>query len=504
MKTFSYVTIIGISVSAFVYFFISFKIFRNTTRLSDHLPIAGEGREARVATSKEFSSATVATTISLATVVLVFSELASYMGTWLYWTAITTATGIWVVRKSSSVIWRRLAEKREWRPTLHEFLGASYSSPLLSKGAAMCTCLGFIGALAVELTVGSRFFSALVPAVPFWVALLIIAGIGVGYTMLGGFRAVIVTDRIQMAAIWGAVVALGMLVLIRVHDVGGVGNLVKALPPSVYNFSSRDGLLSFLIGIAVINIPTFLADMSIWQRIAASKDESTVSEGLGGSVIGAIFSWMAFATIACLIVGIVPIKEGENPLLTFIKVIGTNFNFVGSIGLVVGITGLYAASLSTASTQLIAASHAIHTDILGIRNKMEKKSFTESRSELIMSRIIIGLSSVVSIAVVEGLQFLGFTIADLVFAVYGAQLGMVPVVVVALISKSTQLHQLNQIATYSVFLGFFGGWGAAILGKVLSNSDLVFLAPAISLIISTMIMGVGYLSLKRIEEKVSA
>jgi len=484
MKTFSYVTIIGISVSAFVYFFISFKIFRNTTRLSDHLPIAGEGREARVATSKEFSSATVATTISLATVVLVFSELASYMGTWLYWTAITTATGIWVVRKSSSVIWRRLAEKREWRPTLHEFLGASYSSPLLSKGAAMCTCFG------------SRFFSALVPAVPFWVALLIIAGIGVGYTMLGGFRAVIVTDRIQMAAIWGAVVALGMLVLIRVHDVGGVGNLVKALPPSVYNFSSRDGLLSFLIGIAVINIPTFLADMSIWQRIAASKDESTVSEGLGGSVIGAIFSWMAFATIACLIVGIVPIKEGENPLLTFIKVIGTNFNFVGSIGLVVGITGLYAASLSTASTQLIAASHAIHTDILGIRN--------ESRSELIMSRIIIGLSSVVSIAVVEGLQFLGFTIADLVFAVYGAQLGMVPVVVVALISKSTQLHQLNQIATYSVFLGFFGGWGAAILGKVLSNSDLVFLAPAISLIISTMIMGVGYLSLKRIEEKVSA
>lgn len=483
------IALLALALSGGSYLYIAWRIHQRASNLDDQLPLTTGNSQARVRNSKEFSSATVATTISLATVILAYAELAGYLGIWLFWTVITTSIGILVVRLAAPVIWRKLASHGVIRPTLHEFLGDAYDSALLVKGAALCTSLGFIGALAVELTVGSRFLASLAPGLPTWLALVLLCSIGVGYTMFGGFRAVVVTDRVQMVAIWLAIIALGLLISYSVASRGGISIVFENLPEAVFDFSWREGLGAFLVGIAIINIPTFLGDMSIWQRIAASTNETTVRDGLQGSVMAAMISWGALASIACTLVALVSPKDGENPLLTFLlQEAATGKPIVDGL-LLVTITGLYSASLSTASTQLIAAGHSIHTDLL--RATQDRSVMAVSRVELTYSRIILASSAIIAILIVEGLRTLGFSIADFVFAVFGSQLGLVPVVIAALLLPKTRLKAIGYVAAIAILAGFAAGWGSAGYGKWAGNDDFIFLAPAVSLGVSTAFLLIG-------------
>lgn len=480
--------LLALVVSALVYLSVSWSLSRRSKRLRDHLPVASDDSQASVMNSSEFSAATVATTISLATVILAYTELAQYMGLWLLWTVVTTCSGIFLVRLLAPVIWRKLSSHGRLRPTLHEFIGGAFGSVLAMRVAAVCTSLGFLGALAVELTVGSTFLSQLTPDMPRWIALILVAGVGVVYTALGGFRAVIITDRIQMAAIWAAILGLFVLVLVAIQGTGGWSSFAQRVPIDIYDFSPRDGLYAFLIGIFVINVPTFLGDMSIWQRIAASRDEQTVRRGLGGSVISALFSWGALALLACGLVSLVTPHEGVNPLVTFLGQAQSLGSPVLWLVLFVIFLGLFAASLSTASTQLIAAGHSLHIDVLHGGNRDQ---LIESEHELRVSRVLLVVCALFAVTVVAILQAFGFTIADLVFAIYGSQLGLVPVVLSALFVDRSRLRDLSRFAVGAISLGFLAGWVAAVSGKLGGHSDLVFLAPALSLLVSGATMGVG-------------
>lgn len=482
---------LALFIPSTIFLISAFRISRHSNKLDDHLPLTHKNHQAKVQNSQEFSASTVATTISLATVILAYTELAEYFGAWLFWTVITTALGIFTVRLFSPLIWKKLSKSVAWSPTLHEFLGETYNSPTLSKGAALCTSLGFIGALAVELTVGSRFLVGLIPQVPSWLALVIIAGVGVGYTAIGGFRAVIITDRMQMFAIWAAIIGLGLIASRHVFShPEGLSFLFQNTPKTVYDFSWREGLGAFLIGISIINIPTYLADMSIWQRIAASQNEETIRKGLAGSVFSAACSWGALALIACLLVSLVTPEEGTNPLLTFLLQENATGGWITGVLLIIVVAGLYSASLSTASTQLIAAAHTLHTDLL--RRKTDRTTLANSTRELLVSKWILLISSISSIVIVEILRSLGFSIADLVFAVFGAQLGIVPVVIAALMFDKKRLAEVGLFATLGVLSGFAAGWGAAGYGKMIGDGNLVFLSPAISLVTSSTILFVGF------------
>ena len=160
----SFIVISALLLAFLVYIGVGIFVGRQTRGVADLLPM-GFGRQARIENPAEFSASTVATTISLATVVMAFFELAQSMGVWLFWTVATTSFGLLVVRVFARRIWVRLSTY-DHRPTLHEFLGREYDSRVLSYVGAVFTSLGFLGAFAVELTVGSRLFAALVSDVP--------------------------------------------------------------------------------------------------------------------------------------------------------------------------------------------------------------------------------------------------------------------------------------------------------------------------------------------------
>ena len=190
-----------------------------------------------------------------------------------------------------------------------------------------------------------------------------------------------------------------------------------------------------------------------------------------------------------------PSTAGETPLATLLIAVGDTGRFVLGVVLVVIICGLYAASLSTASTQLIAASQTIHTDIL--RAKHKREDIAQSSYELRFARLLLVGIAAMSVLVVEVLRAAGFSIADLVFAVYGAQLGLVPVVFLALFNSQDRNQRLKDYAASAAIIGFASGWGTAGYGKFAGIDSLVFLAPVASLLSSTIICGAGILLAQR-------
>jgi Na+/proline symporter len=421
---------------------------------------------------------------------MAFFELAPYFGFWLFWTVATTSLGLLMVRLVARRIWIKLQDY-DHRPTLHEFLGSQFGSSSVALIGAICTSMGFLGAFAVELTVGSRFLAGLVPVFPTWIVVLILASVGLIYTAAGGFRAVIVTDIIQIFSIWITLIALPVFYLYYLVSHGGWEVNFSNVPREVVNFSHRDGLESFLIGIFVINVPTFISDMSVWQRIAGSQEPKTVMRGLWSSVISAGTTWGMFVLIACLSLMFIKPTAGTNLLLILLDWIGANGGHFGLIIIFLSVLGLYGANLSTASTQLIAVAHTLYEDVI---SRFSNKAFVErvaSKRELSLTRILLICSTIVSITIVEFLSLAGFSIADLVFAIYGAQLCLFPPVLFALFCKKATLGRLSNWVIASLVLGFVSGWATAVLGKISNNGDIVFLAPVASLLLSSTILLTG-------------
>jgi len=484
------VVVSALLVSFIVYLFIGFYLSRSTKDVADMLPLIS-GKQAQVKNKNEFSISTVAATISLATVILTFYELAPYYGYWLYWCVLTTAVGIYVVRVFAKHIWKKI-NFYDHRPSLHEFIATEFSSPKLEIVAAACTSLGFLGAFAVELTVGTRFLSSLIPQIPPVVTMSALSLVAFVYTSQGGYRAVIISDIWQMFSIWGLLIVLAAFYVYYALNHGGFDISYSRMPKLVTHLSMRDGLIPFLIGICVINVPTYLSDMGIWQRIGAAQNQETVFKGLRLSVLNSVFTWGLIVTLSCFVFMIVKPKGDENTLFILMNDLGTQ-GIIGKIVVFVSVLGLFGAMLSTSSTQLIATSHAIYEDIL---SNLRNKSLTSrlgQKSELGLSRLILVVSALVATLLVGFLNYMGFSIADLIFSIYGSQLGLVAPVVFALLFSKEKLLKLNTWAGVAIVIGFLSGWSSAICGKVIGSDNLIFLAPCISLMLSSSILMMGYL-----------
>ncbi len=487
----STIVISALLLAFVIYILVGLFLGRRTKGIADMLPIA-LSKQARVNNATEFSASTVATTISLATVVMAFFELAQKFGLWLLWTVVTTSAGLFVVRLFAKKIWNKIS-LYDHRPTLHEFLGTEFNSAALSYVGAICTSLGFLGAFAVELTVGSKFFSSLVPNIEPWLVVVVLSVVAFLYTAMGGFRAVIVTDRIQMVSIWLLLLALPIFYVYYVYTHGGWAENISNIPHGILNLSYRADLLAFMLGVFVINVPTFISDMSIWQRIAGAQQNETVAKGLWRSVLSAAVTWGCIALLACFAFMMFEPAEGVNPLVSLVRVIGGSPGILAAAILFLTTLGLYGAMLSTASTQLIAVSHTLYEDVFSHLSKHSLIERLSSKKELNISRTILVLAAIISTIFVQVLSRKGFSIADLVFAIYGAQLGLCPLVIAALFLSKERLKALSYWAVIAVSAGFITGWATAIYGKATASQYLAYLPPVASLIISSLFLLVGML-----------
>jgi len=485
----SSVVLIALLVSIVIYMIIGITLSKTTRELGDMIPLVF-GKQASVNSTGEFSASTVAATISLATVIVAYFELVPAFGIWLMWTVLTTSLGFILLWFLAPRIWSKMMEY-DHRPTLHEFLGTEFHSPVVAMVGAICTSIGFLLIFAVELSVGSRFLSALIPEIPEWLTVICLSLTGFAYTSLGGFRAVIRTDILQMRFIWLMLVALIIFFVVTICQSHNPLLLLKKIPPDIYNFSYREGLIAFIAGVFVMNIPTHITNMSIWQRISAAQKPAFVVKGIFRSALGSAASWGLLVILACGAMMFVAPQKGEN--LLNVLLIFMSKSLLGQILVFCVVLGLLGAMLSTASTQLIVVSHTLYEDVFSKLRKSKLSERLNVKKELLYSRILLISTAILAVGIVEILKYSGFSIADLVFAIYGGQLVLFQSIIIALYGNREKLRPLANTANIAIIAGFVTGWGSAILGNFLNVENMVFLAPVMSIGTSFVIFSVSKL-----------
>lgn len=496
MKTMQFVVWTGFIVSILICIMIALRHSMKVKGIADIFPLI-LGRTAQVHDYREFSASTVAATISLATVVIAFYELAPFLGLWLLWPAITTAMGLWYFNALTGRVWKKMSTYT-FRPTLHAYLGTEYNSKHLAFIASLFTVIGYLTAFAVELTVSAWFLGPLLPGVHPLIIVSIIAIISFVYTGLGGFRTVVVTDRLQMGFIWILLISTGAYYAVFLHE-NGVVNSFQKIPNELWNISWSQDRIPFILGILIMNLLTYVGNMGLWQRVAGAQNPETVSKGLWSSVRVSALSWSLFALAAVGAYMIVTPVPKQNLMITVLESMqSTTFGLTVIFCVVLGLMG---AMLSTASTQLMAITHTIYEDLIAPFRRDELDKRIEGTREVWLSRSILTLSAVVSVAVVEGLRAIGFSVADMAFAVYGAALGLVPPILLSLYKPRETTNKLSKYATAAVALGFIGCWAAATYGRLHGDGNLVFLSPIVSTVIASLIMLVGYIQIAKANNK---
>lgn len=117
-----------------------------------------------------------------------------------------------------------------------------------------------------------------------------VAFFSVGYVTFGGFNAVVHTDMLQIALMFGGFVAL---IFFASAETGGLGSLWQSIPGDFRDITGGESLQYILVWF-FIALWTFV-DPSFHQRAAAAKNPSTAKRGIFISIV--LWSIFDFLTI---------------------------------------------------------------------------------------------------------------------------------------------------------------------------------------------------------------
>lgn len=132
--------------------------------------------------------------------------------------------------------------------------------------------------------------------ISFTAGLLITGGVMILYTVMGGLFAISLIDVFQMILISFGVMVI--LPFVGLKEVGGVNNLMEALPADFFNPMSI-GIIG-LIGILCWIIPQGFLSQELWIRVFASKNESIAKRS---TLISSVFIYLPYM-VSVLVIGL--------------------------------------------------------------------------------------------------------------------------------------------------------------------------------------------------------
>lgn len=358
------------------------------------------------------------------------------------WTALGLAVGTWLNWFFVSKRIRRYSNQIN-AITIPDFFSKRYHDRKLLNGiAAVIIVIFFIPYTASGFAACGKLFSTLF-GVDYMAAMVVCAVIIVAYTALGGFLAASTTDLIQSIVM---TVALITVVFYSGHLAGGFGAVIenaKALPgyfsltntydaatgsAKPYGFITTCSMLAW--GLGYFGMPHVLL------RFMAIEDENklTVSRRIATVWVFISMAVAVFIGICALGVskaGAMETLTGSDSETVIVRIADLLSRHGFFAALVAGIilAGILAATMSTADSQLLAASSSVSQNILrdtfGIQMS-EKASLTAARATVI-------LISVVAVFLARDPDSNVFNIVSFAWAGFGATFG--PVMLCALFWK---------------------------------------------------------------------
>lgn len=351
------------------------------------------------------------------------------------WTAIGLGIGTWF---NWLIVARRL---RRYSAninaiTVPEFYSKRYhdNSNVLNAIAALVIIVFFIPYTASGFAACGKLFNSLF-GVDYMVAMLISAAVIVGYTIMGGFKAVSTTDLIQSIVM---TIALVVVVTFGISKAGGVEAVIdnaKSLPgylsmKASYDVGTNSSTpYSFLTIVSTIAWGLGYFGMPhILLRFMAIKDEKKL---VLSRRIATIWVFIAMGiTIFIGMVGLGMTKAGELGFLsgssseTIIVEIAGLISRHGVLAAIIAgliLAGILAATMSTADSQMLAAASSVSQNIV---QDFFKVKISEKKS-LLVARLTIVVISLIGVFLARDPNSSVFNIVSFAWAGFGGAFGAV-------------------------------------------------------------------------------
>lgn len=303
----------------------------------------------------------------------------------------------------------------------------------------------FIPYTASGFAACGKLFSTLF-GVPYFQAMLVSAIVIVAYTAMGGFSAASTTDLIQSIVMTFALI---FVVVFGVHTAGGLDVVLSQageLPGYLSLTRMYDGgagvqyspikILSTLAwGLGYFGMPHILL------RFMAINDEKKISLSRRIATV-----WVVISMGVAIFIGVIgyslskggaiAVLEGSDSEKLIIT-IATLMSKSGVFGVIMAgliMSGILACTMSTADSQLLAASSSVSEDLLkGVlkRNVSEKAS-------IVVARVTVLIIAVLGVCMAVDPNSSVFGIVSFAWAGFGAVFG--PVVLLALFWKRSNKY----------------------------------------------------------------
>ena len=351
------------------------------------------------------------------------------------WTAIGLAVGTWL---NWLIVARRL---RRYSANLNaitvpQFLSLRFHDQrnLLNALGAVIIIVFFIPYTASGFAACGKLFNSLF-GVDYMIAMILSAVVIVGYTIMGGFRAVSTTDLIQSVVMSMALIA----VLVYGVSVAGGWDVVienaRSLPGyltmaashnvadnSATSYSLLDIVSTLAWGLGYFGMPHILL------RFMAIEDEKKL---VLSRRIASV--WVVIAMTASIVIGMVGLGMTKAGVLEFLSgsssetLIVRVANLIAQHGVLAAIlaglilAGILAATMSTADSQMLAAASSVSQNILQEFGHMK----LSEKQSLFAARLTIICISVVGVVLARDPNSSVFGIVSFAWAGFGGSFGAV-------------------------------------------------------------------------------
>ena len=310
--------------------------------------------------------------------------------------------------------------------------------------AALIIIIFFIPYTASGFAACGKLFSSLF-GMNYMTAMLISAIVIVGYTAAGGFFAASTTDFVQSIIMTVAIVFVLIYATVSAGGVSAVAENAKQLPgylSFVSSYSEATGesepynLLHIITtlswGLGYFGMPHILL------RFMAIEDEKKLKLSRRVATIWVVISLFVAVFIGVIgytmsKVGALEMLTGSNSETIIVKISALLSQHGVIFALLAGVilAGILASTMSTSDSQLLAASSAVSSDILGAF----RKDSSNKNGSMAAARITLLVISVVAAFIARNPDSSVFAIVSFAWAGFGAAFG--PVVLFSLFWKRT-------------------------------------------------------------------
>lgn len=349
---------------------------------------------------------------------------------------------------------------------------------ILTMIAALIIIISFIPYTASGFAACGKLFSSLF-GVNYMAAMIISAIVIVGYTAAGGFLAASTTDFIQSIIMTFAILFILVFATVSAGGVSAVMDNAKALPgylsfTSTYveGAAAPYGFLKIVStcawGLGYFGMPHILL------RFMAIEDENKLK--LSRRVASV---WVVIAMAVAVLIGVIGNALSKAGVITALSgadtetVIVRIADFLSSYGVVPALVaglilaGILASTMSTADSQLLAASSSVSQNILQETFHMK----LSQRTSMLAARLTVIVIAILGVVIARDPNSSVFGIVSFAWAGFGASFG--PLVICALFWKRTTLPgAIAGMIAGGVFV-FVWKYLAAPLGGVFAIYELL-------------------------------